>query len=306
MKTMTPAAQSRAFTLIELLVVIAIIAILAGMLLPALAKARTKALGISGTSNVKQLIMASNLYAGDQDEAVNPSYLEVKTTSTADAANRLSQYIRWVPVFHTNNGGRMRIYAADIVFPYINNHGVYQTPLVFSGDARNATETVGTGNGRLKAGTDFGIGVNYANIVTVHNPNAGNVRRQAQIKNPSATVLWADSGRMAPDYRNPVNANTAFQGGLSSQWVVRPGSENFGNWALRCATDGSFTTGSDHRFLKRYNGVGSMAHIDGHVEVGNGNNVGWTKPDGSLWTAGDNGGSGTFGRGNPIIQWDQY
>lgn len=122
---------SRAFTLIELLVVIAIIAILAGMLLPALTKAKQKAQGIQCLTNHRQLAYAWRMYAEDSRDVL--TYASTIMPGPPPSANWPDDFA-WSGA-HMDASGANRAnwdYNYDMakrpLWPYVKNRDVFKCP----------------------------------------------------------------------------------------------------------------------------------------------------------------------------------
>jgi len=157
-----------AFTLIELLVVIAIIAILAAILMPVFASAKNAARRTACVSNQKQLGLAWQMYAGDNDERACPSYY-------------FSQGVEIAWDF-TLRGGES---SPGLLGAYIT-------------DGRLVACSVFFGNPWNRPHTGYAYNATY---IGGDPPNGRYPVALAAIASPSATALFADGG-----YGNPVNA----------------------------------------------------------------------------------------------------
>ncbi len=241
--------MKKAFTLIELLVVIAIIAILAAILFPVFAQAKTAAKNSASLSNLKQINLAFIMYGNDNDDVVP------------------------MAVYIDNSGWHEWSYSID---PYQKNFNLNYSPLggpkAISSWMNIFTTPQYNWIGNWQYFCQYGMNASYLNRAAPDCSNiqvAGNLFgppvSSTAIANPSDTVAFTDAGQDAPQ----DNVGTSFvygPGGYQADDVC-----TYGDWGASTnvwyGQSGSTATTKAGFVRPRAAGGAVTTFTDGHTKV---------------------------------------
>ena len=239
MKARLPCASrsyATGFTLIELLVVIAIIAILAGMLLPALSKAKQKAQSIACVNNLRQMSLATVLYMQDA-EGRFPFTFQVRGANVFRKAwfNFLKPYqettnLLLCPVRTSKFKEWLQNYPSELSDFAISNYGM---------------------NFRL-GGCDW--------------PGTWEMTqwppmRDTQVQRPASTVYLADAGTKPVRSEDPEICVTLKSPEKPGCWIIHDPANDAPNTGGVTSDDPNW--GGPH---PRHNGRSAIAFVDGHID----------------------------------------
>jgi prepilin-type N-terminal cleavage/methylation domain-containing protein/prepilin-type processing-associated H-X9-DG protein len=247
--------QNRGFTLIELLVVIAIIAILAGMLLPALAKAKARAQEVVCLSNLRQWGLADTMYVDDHHQVFpypryqnyapsvdqdNPTWLTVGTYHNRHEGddvwfNALPSYVSQKPLYEWGSSliQERQFYGAKSIFidPTAYSQGVAGV------DSQAASDKYDMIPGVRPL---FSYAMNSKSLANeqINDPNI--ILRTSLVRHPSKFVLFSDVRNRSDE--------TPYHGTADNQILL--------------ATPHCYTT----RFSSRHDQGGNITFSDGHAK----------------------------------------